>query len=237
MAEPLRNHFGPSVPRSIAVAVAAQHPSFNSDAFLAAALDGYESLDLTPRAWQITRALHSHLPPDYPSAIGILLASLGAPLQSTEKFGMAPFLYLPHVFFVASYGADHFEESMHAQYELTQRFSAEFSIRVFLEKHERRTLARLRKWASDPSPHVRRLVSEGTRPRLPWAARLRAFQKDPAPVLRIERCASRECAANPFPVKKYEYFTQGFCLHTSRLRKRWQETLPGAILATRLGRG
>jgi 3-methyladenine DNA glycosylase AlkC len=165
--------------------VAAQHPSFNSDAFLAAALDGYESLDLTPRAWQITRALHSHLPPDYPSAIGILLASLGAPLQSTEKFGMAPFLYLPHVFFVASYGADHFEESMHAQYELTQRFSAEFSIRVFLEKHERRTLARLRKWASDPSPHVRRLVSEGTRPRLPWAARLRAFQKDPAPVLEL----------------------------------------------------
>ena len=32
---------------------------------------------------------------------------------------------------------------------------------------------------------MRRLVSEGTRPRLPWAPRLRAFQKDPRPVLEL----------------------------------------------------
>ena len=74
---------------------------------------------------------------------------------------------------------------MQAQHALTQRFTAEFSIRPFLQAHPEATLARLRQWAFDPSPHVRRLVSEGTRPRLPWAPRLRGFQKDPAPVLAL----------------------------------------------------
>jgi 3-methyladenine DNA glycosylase AlkC len=74
---------------------------------------------------------------------------------------------------------------MQAQYELTQRFTAEFSIRPFLEHHTTATLERLRIWTGDPSPHVRRLVSEGTRPRLPWAPRLRIFQRDPQPVLEL----------------------------------------------------
>jgi 3-methyladenine DNA glycosylase AlkC len=54
-----------------------------------------------------------------------------------------------------------------------------------LSRDPERTLARLREWARDPHPHVRRLVSEGTRPRLPWAPRLVAFQKDPRPVLEL----------------------------------------------------
>ena len=92
---------------------------------------------------------------------------------------------MPHCFFVAEYGLDHFEPSMQAHYQLTQRFTAEFSIRPFLIKHTEATLARLRQWARDPNEHVRRLVSEGTRPRLPWASRLPAFQADPAPVLAL----------------------------------------------------
>jgi 3-methyladenine DNA glycosylase AlkC len=74
---------------------------------------------------------------------------------------------------------------MRAQHALTQRFTAEFSIRPFLMQHEAATLMRLRQWTQDPSEHVRRLVSEGTRPRLPWAPRLPAFQKDPTPVLAL----------------------------------------------------
>ena len=86
---------------------------------------------------------------------------------------------------VAQVGLNHFEDSMRAQHALTQRFTAEFSIRPFLQKHEAATLARFKQWASDPSAHVRRLVFEGTRPRLPWASRLPAFQKNPAPVLAL----------------------------------------------------
>lgn len=62
-----------------------------------------------------------------------------------------------------------------------QRFTAEVSIRPFLEQHTQATLRQLKEWAADPSPHVRRLVSDGTRPRLHWAPLLRQFQADPAP--------------------------------------------------------
>ncbi len=98
---------------------------------------------------------------------------------------MQPFRYMPFVFYVGQHGLGAFEESMLAQYELTKRFTAEFSIRPFLIHHEAATLARLRQWTVDPDPNVRRLVSEGTRPRLPWAPRLPAFIADPAPVLEL----------------------------------------------------
>ena len=58
-------------------------------------------------------------------------------------------------------------------------------IRPFLERHRDATLDRLKRWATDENQHVRRLVSEGSRPRLPWASRLRAFQEDPSPVLEL----------------------------------------------------
>ncbi len=185
MAEPLKNQFGPDVARKIAQMLSAQSRTFNAHHFVEECLAGYDALDLMSRGKQIARTLHHHLPTDYEEAVRLLIASLGPKLETTGEFGMAPFLYLPHVLFVAEFGLDHFEPSMHAQYELTQRFSAEFSIRPFLERHAEQTLARLKEWARDPSPHVRRLVSEGTRPRLPWAPRLRAFQKDPRPVLAL----------------------------------------------------
>lgn len=156
---------------------------FPADEFVQNTLDGYEQLDLMQRGKKIAAALHQHLPENFPEAAEILIASLGSKLVETEDIGMSPFLYLPHAMFVAERGIEHFEISMRAQYELTQRFTAEFSIRPFLERYPEATLARLAEWATDPSPHVRRLVSEGTRPRLPWAPRLRKFQQDPTPVL------------------------------------------------------
>ena len=183
MAEPLKNSFGPDVPRRIAAMIAAVHPGFPSGEFAAWCLDGYEALDLTPRARKIAQGLARYLPGEPTEALRILVASLGPRIERLE--GMAPFIYLPHVFFVAEHGLDCFEESLRAQYELTQRFTAEFSIRAFLDRYPEETLARLRTWATDPSVHVRRLVSEGTRPRLPWAPRLRRFQVDPRPVLAL----------------------------------------------------
>ena len=184
MASQLRDQFGESVPRAIARMIVAVHPEFPRPAFLRDALAGYGPLSLTGRGFHIAAALRKHLPPDFPRAVEILLASVSQ-AHGHRGGSMASFLYLPHLFFVARYGLDHFEESMRVQHALTQVFTAEFSIRAFLEKHPERTLARLRQWTADPSEHVRRLVSEGTRPRLPWAPRLRAFQKDPRPVLEL----------------------------------------------------
>jgi len=183
VAEPLKDRFGPDVPVRIAAMIASVHPDFQSDGFIARALEGYEDLELTPRARQIADALAAHLPADPEEAITVLVASLDPPTRRLE--GMDSFLYLPHVFFVAEYGLGCLEASLAAQRELTQRFTAEFSIRSFLERYPDETLGRLRLWARDPDVHVRRLVSEGTRPRLPWAPRLRRFQDDPTPVVEL----------------------------------------------------
>jgi 3-methyladenine DNA glycosylase AlkC len=184
MAGELKASFGESVPRAIAKMIVAVEPAFPAKAFLRDALAGYGPLSLTGRGFHIATALRTHLPQDYPRAVQLLLAS-ASQAHGHRGGNMASFLYMPHLFFVARYGLDHFEESMRAQHALTQLFTAEFSIRAFLERHPARTLARLRQWATDPSEHVRRLVSEGTRPRLPWAPRLREFQRDPRPVLEL----------------------------------------------------
>jgi 3-methyladenine DNA glycosylase AlkC len=187
MASSLKDFYSPAVVRRLGEGVAAVHSAFDLERWQEEALDGFEELSLTDRARQLMRCLHRQLPADYEAAAGILVASLGPCAGEVDLSGMAPFIYLPHVYFVAEYGLadEHFEASMRAQYELTQRFTAEFSIRYFLERHPEATLARLRQWAADPNHHVRRLVSEGSRPRLPWAMRLKAFQRDPGPVLEL----------------------------------------------------
>ncbi|NOS70140.1 MAG: DNA alkylation repair protein [Verrucomicrobia bacterium] len=166
---------------------------FDGASFRRAALRGLKPLGILQRGQHLASALREHLPERYESAAEVLIRSLGPPLDGTDEFGLAPFFYLPHVCFVGAYGVDAkhnggddpFETSMKAQHELTRRFSAEFSMRAFLLHDPKRTLARLMKWTRDPSPHVRRLCSEGARPRLPWAVRIPAFIADPRPVLPI----------------------------------------------------
>jgi 3-methyladenine DNA glycosylase AlkC len=185
MAAALKLFFDESLVRGIARDIARVHAAFPEQAFIRQCLHRLDTLELTARGRHIAECLHATLPGDFPQAITILLRSLGPTHTGTESFGMAPFRYLPHVFFVQLHGLAHFEAAMQAQYEITQRFSAESSIRPFLMHHAEETLARLRAWAGDPNPHVRRLVSEGTRPRLPWAPRLPAFQRDPTPVIEL----------------------------------------------------
>jgi 3-methyladenine DNA glycosylase AlkC len=200
MAEALKTFFSPALVRRLAADIARVHPDFAARRFITRACDGLDALELLDRGRHIARALATHLPPSYPNAVAVLLRSLGPEHDSDELLGagMAPFFYLPHTIIVAEHGLDDFELSMQAQYELTKRFSAEASIRPFIARYPEPTLDRLRSWISDPSPHVRRLVSEGTRLRLPWAPRvpwldehperivalLELLKDDPAPLVR-----------------------------------------------------
>lgn len=187
MAAPLKTFFSPELVRRLAADVARVHPVFPARAFVRSATAGLADLELLARGKHIAEAFAEHLPPDYPDAIGVLLRSLG-PAHETDELigaGMAPFFYLPHVLFVAERGLDHFDLSMQAQYELTKRFSAEFSIRPYIAKDPERTTAVLREWARDRDPHVRRLVSEGTRLRLPWATRVPWLERNPEHVLEL----------------------------------------------------
>ncbi len=182
MPEQLKHFFDERIVRSIADDLARVHGGFDRAAFVRECLEGLHRLELTERGRHIAEAMRRHLPERYEEAAGVLVKSLGPELGGLT--GMEPFKYLPHVFYVAKYGIDNVDVSMRAQYELTKRFSAEFSVRAFLERHPE-AYGYLVRWARDPNVHVRRLVSEGSRPRLPWAPRLRAYQKDPTPVLKL----------------------------------------------------
>lgn len=169
------------------------HAKFDGDAFRRSAHKGLKPLTFTERGDHLARALREHLPQRYDAAIRVLLRSLTPARSETDRSGLEVFFYLPHSAFIAMYGLDPehnggrdpFEISMKAQYEITRRFTAEFSIRPFLARDPERTLAVLARWTRDPCPHVRRLCSEGPRPRLPWGMRLRAFVRDPRPCVPI----------------------------------------------------
>ncbi len=185
MADTLKGFFSPALVRRLSGEIARVHPAFPERAFVKSATSGLEDLELLDRGRHIAQALATHLPKEYPQAIAVLLRSLG-PEHATDELlgvGMAPFFYLPHTIFVAEHGLDHFDLSMRAQYELTKRFSAESSIRAYIARDPERTFAVLRQWTRDANPHVRRLVSEGTRLRLPWAMRVAWLDAHPQRVL------------------------------------------------------
>ena len=187
MGEPLKTFFSSTLVRRLAGDITRVHPGFPVREFTNDACRGLNALELLARGRHIADALGRHLPPAYLDALEILLASLG-PEHATDELigiGMAPFFYLPHTIFVAERGLDHFDLSMRAQYELTKRFSAEASIRPYIAKDPARAFAFLQSWATDTNAHVRRLVSEGTRLRLPWAARVTWLDQNPDRVLAL----------------------------------------------------
>ena len=154
-------------------------PQFDEKRFKLRASRGLKNLELKDRALNIANAMADQLPSDFADVAPLLIRAFGPPLQATGDNGLAPFFYLPHAQLIGNYGVSSFDHGMLANYELTQRFTAEYSIRPFLVEHREKCLKTLSRWTRDSSPHVRRLVSEGTRPRLPWAMRLREFQKNP----------------------------------------------------------
>lgn len=176
---PLKDLMDRPLIRLIGESLASVMPGFDSRRFQTRAAKGLAGLELTERAKQIAQAMAEQLPSDFAELAPRLIASFGPPLRATAGNGLAPFFYLPHSQLIAIHGVSDFEAGMRANHELTQRFTAEYSIRPFLVAHRSAALRKLHRWVDDPNPHVRRLVSEGTRPRLPWAKRLPEFQRDP----------------------------------------------------------
>lgn len=148
-------------------------PGFDRVVFEASIKQELSDLELKQRMALIARRLADHLDPDFDQAARQILRSLPPPLDPTltdDDFG--DFIFAPLGIYVADHGLGHFETSMGVLKELTKRFSMEGPIRPFLESHQAETLARFEHWARDENYHVRRLVSESTRPALPWAPRI-----------------------------------------------------------------
>jgi 3-methyladenine DNA glycosylase AlkC len=164
--------------RNVAREVTAIFAKFDTPAFLGIALAGLDELSLMQRLRRMTQALHASLPPDYRQALEILRA-----LATRIEPGFST-LVLPD--YVGQYGRHDFDVSMEALRYFTGFGSSEFAVREFLRDDLIRTLGVMETWSRDPSDAVRRLASEGSRPRLPWSFRLDAIVADPllaAPIL------------------------------------------------------
>ena len=161
----------------IAVETAAVFPAFDARHFLERTLVEYDNLSLMQRLHRVTQSLHEFLPNDYEKTLAILRQL--AP-RLNNKFVT---LILPH--YVALYGAEHFDVSLDALKFFTCFGSSEYAVRHFLQRDLEKTLNVMTAWSMDNNEHVRRLASEGCRPRLPWSFHIEALRTNPDPVAPI----------------------------------------------------
>lgn len=181
----LRDVFNPPVINSFSNNIKKVSADFADKEFLNTILPKLDALGFGERSNLIRDALAEYLPEEFPKAVDILLKALGPELKDAGITDWESFILWPQTAFVSKYGKNHFGISMNALYEMTKRFSAECDLRTFIEVDYERAMEILHTWCDDPSPHVRRLVSEGTRPRLPLAGRIKRFQNDPRPVIAL----------------------------------------------------
>ncbi|MGV6803850.1 MAG: hypothetical protein ACWA49_06550 [Ruegeria sp.] len=170
--------------RYLAGLFAQADPRFDLDAFHAQVMCRLPELELKERMAWIARCLQDSVPGELPDVAPILLRALPPPLDPTlsdDDFG--DFIFAPLGDWVVTIGADHPELALDVFEELTQRFSMEWAIRPFLNSNPELVLERMQEWSEHPSYHVRRLVSEGTRPRLPWGLAVGLDLSDPLPLL------------------------------------------------------
>ncbi|WP_262691140.1 DNA alkylation repair protein [Kordiimonas aestuarii] len=186
---PLKNYFNQDVIRQTAAIFGRVDPGFDAVQFTEIAGAGLDGLELKERVIQIMHALDATLPDDFDAFTECVLASMhksedpsGEGL-SFDGSGLTGFAAWPVTELVSKRGLDVPERALPLLKEVTKRFTAEFAIRPFLVTHRDYTLSVLNGWVEDRSRHVRRLVSEGTRPRLPWGMRLHDFVADPQPIL------------------------------------------------------
>ena len=171
--------------RYLAGLFAAADTGFDAAGFEDQIMLDLPALELKQRITLIAGVLAAHLPQSLPEAAPVLLQALPPPLdpgKTDDDFG--DFIFAPLGEFVVAKGLrDHPDLGLDLLEALTQRFSMEWAIRPFLNAHQELTLARMRGWAEHSSYHVRRLVSEGTRPRLPWGEGVGLSLRDPLPLL------------------------------------------------------
>ncbi|MEL6377202.1 MAG: hypothetical protein AAFQ04_08405 [Pseudomonadota bacterium] len=166
--------FNATTVAELAGEISAGVPGFDAAGFQADVLSGFAERELMARLDWIADCLEPHLSADFLEMAYQLEASMPArldPSRTDDDFGH--FIHaVPGILAVRHGMEEHRERALNLLYEATQRFSMEFYIRPFLNRWPDETLARLKVWATDENYHVRRLVSEGTRPSLPWAKKL-----------------------------------------------------------------
>ncbi|TRX61319.1 DNA alkylation repair protein [Fulvivirga sp. M361] len=178
MAEPLKNQFfQPPFITALGNSLQEEYEHFNAKQFTQDVLNNiWTDLELKGRMTHISQQLHKQLPESFPEAVNILSKVVHT---FTGFDGMVFPDYVQH------YGLNHWNESMDALALFTQYSSSEFAIRPFIMSYEKETMSKMHEWSLHADHHLRRLSSEGCRPRLPWAMALPGFKANPIRIIPI----------------------------------------------------
>lgn len=183
MAELMKARINADSLGELARRIKKNHPAFESEAFVSEILDAdWDSLELKARIRKTALALGKTLPADYSQAVTILRQTAADYPAGSDGLML---MCLPDYVELFGQAEADWEASMAALEQMTSLASAEFAVRAFILRDEKRMMAQMAVWAGHNSEHVRRLASEGCRPQLPWGQALASFKHDPSPVLRI----------------------------------------------------
>ncbi|WP_299476024.1 DNA alkylation repair protein [uncultured Roseibium sp.] len=186
--EPFKNKISPDLVKCLGLHIERHLQGFDRASYEAAILAELDKLELKQRARLIADETGKILP-DTLDAKFHVLRSILHPLENegvdraSNCEGIRGWGMMPLGMVVTDHGLDDFEKSFALLKDMTKRATAEFEVRPFLDKDQERALTIMTPWVKDDSVHVRRLVSEGTRPRLPWGMRLNKLVEDPSPTL------------------------------------------------------
>jgi 3-methyladenine DNA glycosylase AlkC len=161
---------------------------FKKDAFVSDVMKKLTTLELKARIVWIAEVLEQHLPADFAQASRLIRKALPPQLDpKKEDNDFGDFIFAPLGEYVVRNALKkaYLKDAYHTLYEITKRFSMEDAMRAFIQTFPKETLQQFKVWVRDDNYHVRRLVSESTRPRLPWSRRIQLTAKDTLPLLHI----------------------------------------------------
>lgn len=177
--------FGADLARLLAQKISAVHKGFDTKGFVRSVERGVMGKTYTERIALFADLLKQYLPERYTDAVVILMQIMGP--ENQEETGMFTNFYwlMPVGKYIETYGLDDFALSMKAIEELTKRNTGEYAIRPFARRYPTKTLMVCMRWAKSNNFHLRRLASEGLRPKLPWAQKLDVWNSDPQPIFAL----------------------------------------------------
>ncbi|PYF71580.1 DNA alkylation repair protein [Pedobacter nutrimenti] len=179
----LKDIYSETFYRSLAGSLAEVLPDFDKTLFLKkTCIPDFCKMELKQRMRHTTNVIHEFLSADFPIAASQLKALI-VQLKKDGIGGELVFIFLPD--YIECHGLEHFEASVEAIEFVTQFISCEFAVRPFLLKYGQRMIKQMEIWSLHENHKVRRLATEGCRPRLPWAMALPELKKDPTPILPI----------------------------------------------------
>lgn len=192
MADAFKNVFNAHFFDALVTAMMAVDANFNGDAFLQDVYqpecqhqdEQWQQLALKQRMRRVSVSLHTHLAhKNFTAQVQVLLALIPALKTHGIKNNHLACIFIPD--FIEQYGIDDYTTSIMALEVITQFITCEFAVRPFILRYSEKMMQQMLVWSKHPHPSVRRLATEGCRPRLPWAMAIDAFKQDPTTVLPI----------------------------------------------------